>query len=1205
MSEILLTPPIPSDSNLERLNLFAGRHMGEEEFDRQQAYADRRMAPLLAGFHPGIVQGLEVRTSDINAAGDGFTVNPGLAVAGNGQTLGLYYPLRETWQTLIEDYFAQTDAASAAGIFYLTLNRSSRYVDADQSIQPDQRTEFDPTRDARLLVVGTLGLKRLAMNATAATANRELVENWVAANHVELEFLESWNTAIPLGLLAIQTLVTESTTPAYAVNWFSAAPGRYEAIDAGGYQVLLNQTREAIRRIRFAAANQSAVPAVDYLRANLHLDFLSAAGELPIELITNIASHDVAPAIAWLPPHIAVDMVPVPEEAVAALIDHNLPRRVVDLRQAGGERLRLLLAVNEPDYKPDLLDIPPVDAQLVSDVYRYFTRAYDQWVVWKRQFDYLYFLHEGADVVLTKAATKTLDLPQPIASPQLPGAFFQDVITGSLTTDGVDANNKPLYPYSQGVPPAPQFYQQWGVGSPTLPKPVAEPAEDGVVVQYALARVELEVLDNQIRELRSRVEKTRDYISLQRQQLDSQTVSLAALAGGVAGDGSGLQVARWLPFTKLTSSVILADPTKPRMLVKNLSDENLDISATNTNIEMTPIATQVDANFINYNVNTSIARTAETLVANNATSGASKNLVFASTLRSSPTVFSTLQFNLNNVRLDRISEAPKQALTKPAFEAKEFRFGVLEHIRPETQEYKKAIRGMSELITTVAGMFDKAEADSIGKQLKTCGVPLTYEEAIKKRADGEDEEQEIVPKLYEALFGAGKILTLQIAFMEARYVRVESDLEGKLRKRIGMENRIEKLVALIRAGTEQLASVDKRRIEYLGDYGVVQRLLDDDWLKVYQLDQERTRVLTKGVKGLYFIRVCQTPVGLPLADPLLLRYGQAGDIVPGIRVAGDVELPDDVDDFFETVMEIAMDDWVALREFSVHLPEPAKLSYINDLRQLRLQSKSVKQANVVTQKAAQTGVNVSLFGVRLQTQATLSLMTQAVMPVAELSSKNRQQLAAKVVSIADLLGGTRGVLQKQAQTLHNRLEEAVAAVLDQLNDLAPSLRLQWAQLAEDDRLNVERVELWPGLERAESDDFNSTRTLAELVAWWFRQLDANASAAARSAMRNMIRAALIHSSLGDPAEILHGTVQVPPRRLDLGEVLRVQLNRAPKAGTVLQLLDVNQRVVALLNVDDHDAKGTVAKISQVTQPNILVTTQFRVVASKATSLLAR
>ena len=1196
MNEILLTPGIPSHSDLERLNLFAGRHMGEEEFDRQQAYADRRMAPLLAGFQPGIVQGLDVRTTALGATGDGFTVSPGLAVSDNGQTLGLYYPLRESWKKLIDDYLNQTKAQSATGIFYLTLIRSSRYVDADTGIHPEQRTEFDPTRDARLLVVGTLGLKRLAMAPEAASANRELVENWVAANHVELEFLQSWKNAVPLGLVAIQ-----SVGNSYTVNWFSPAVGRYEAVTNSGYYVLLKQTRDAFRRLRLAAGNQTVLSIGDYIAANLHLDFLPAAGELPLEIIKNIASHIVAPSIAWLPPHIAVDMVPVPEESVAALIDHNLPRRVVDLRQAAGERLRLMLAVNEPDYKPDLLDIPQTDQQLISDVFRYFTRAYDQWGEWMRQFDYLYKLLEAS--ALDIATTKSLDLPKPLDAPQLPHSFFTQVIKESRTNVGVDGQDNPLYPYSLGLPTFPQFYKQWGQPNtnPVLPKPIVTPDHNGIVIQYAIARVDLEDLDNQIRALRSRVEKTRDYLLLQRQQLDSQTVSLSALAGGVAGDGSGLQVARWLPFTSLTASKISTTPPLANAINGDTATAAYTIAAINTNSAAASLFSNASIGFLNYNANASIANTAQQLLADNKTV-ANKNLVFANTLRQSPTVFSTLQFNMNNLRLDRIAQAPKQALTKPSFEAKEFRFGVLEHISPETQEYKKAARGINELITTLEGMFDKAEAQVIKAQLLSYGKPQTYEE-IEKAA--RDNHEEIAPKLYEALFNAGKIITRQIAYMESRYVRIESDLEGKLRARLNKETEIEKLIALIRTATEQLASIDKRRIEYLGDYGVVQRLLDDDWLKVSKLDLERTRVLTQGVKGLYFIRVCQTPVGLPLADPLLLRYGKASDIVPGWSTEEDPDLPDDIDDFFDTVLELPMDDWSVLRILKVHIPAPDRLEYIDSMRTMRLQSKTTKQVNASVQQTASSPVNLSLAGVRMQTQATLRLLTQAVMPITEVSSRIRQDMAVKVVSLADLLGGTRGVLQKQAQTLHNRLEQAVAGMLEKLNDLPPSIRLQWAQLAEDDLLPLERVELWPGLERAEREDFNSTRTMAELVAWWFRQLDSDASAAGHSAMRNMIRATLIHASLGDPAEILQGQVQVPPRRLLVGEPLRIQLNRAPKAGAVLHLLDAQQQVVALLNVYDHDDKGTVAKITQVAQKDILVTTQFRVVASKATSLLIR
>lgn len=1204
MSEIILTDPVPGNSDLERLHLFAGRHLGEEEFERQQAYVDRRMAPLLGSVSPGVVHGLHVRTQRSDRAGEGFNVSPGLAVAGNGQALGLYYPLRERWTTLIEDYLAETSVVSAAGIYYLILRRASRYVDTDPSASPCQRDEFDPTRDARRLVIGSLGLKRLAISPQAvATNSRELIENWVAANHVDADFLHAMKHAVPLGLLAIEHADDDAEgNPVYSVNWFSEAAGRYRSITNSGYHVLLRQVSEAFRRILLQADRvvDDTTSVQDFIRDNMRLDFLPASGELPLEILQAIAS--TTPSISWLPNHLGIDLVAVPEESVSELIERHLPRRPIDLRSPAADRLRLLLAVNEPDYKTDLLDYPQTDKKLQSDIFRYFMRTYDAWREWMREFDHLYALLE--ENVLDEDELKSLDLPEPVAAPQLPQDFYTQIIDESVTEIGNDDNDVPLYPYSEGVPDYPRFYHDWGrvdttvPGRPVLPPVLEEPSEDGLVIKYTVARVELEALDNEIREIRSRVEKTRDYLLLQRQQLDSQTVSLAALAGGVAGDGSGLQVARWLPFTKFTqpdpdtdgsSTPSIGDgDTTPQAVTTTKSYELINPGYMNNTATSALFDAQVKRETKAVNARESVS---SSVLKNN-------NLVYASTLRKTPTVFSTMQFNLNNIRLDKIAKTPKQALTKPAFEAKEFRFGVLEQIRPEVQEYKKAVRGMTELLTTLDGMFDVTEAKAIKKQLNKYGKPKSLEDLeIKEGSTRDDQQDKQSSILYEALFDAGKILIKQIAYVEGRYARQEARLEGKLRARIRKEGEIEKLIALIRKSTEELESLDKRRIEYLGDYGVAQRLLDEDWLTVYQHDQERTRVLTTGLKGLYYVRVRQTPVSLPLADPLELRYGKASDLVPGCDWVEDPELPEEIEDFFDTVMEIPMNDWSPLKDLKVYVPPVKRMKYIAAMRSVRIRTKSARKYR--TRMNARP-VKVSLLNVHMQTQSVLSQMASKSFPVTISSQKIQQEETANVLSLEDVLSGTKGHLQKQGQILRNRLEQAVACLLEKLNELPPSARLQWAQLAEDDRLHVERVEQWPGLERAERDDFNAVRTVAELVAWWFRQIDTKASSEGRSAMRNMIRAVVIHAALGDPNEILHGEVHVPPRRLALGEPLRLRLNRAANPGTLLHLMDPQQRIVAMLKVSDNDQTGTVASVVRVTKRSASINTRYRVVASKLT-----
>ena len=57
MTRILLSPPEPMSSRLERLRLIPGRHLGRTSLERLQAYTDARLEHLLAGARPGILRG--------------------------------------------------------------------------------------------------------------------------------------------------------------------------------------------------------------------------------------------------------------------------------------------------------------------------------------------------------------------------------------------------------------------------------------------------------------------------------------------------------------------------------------------------------------------------------------------------------------------------------------------------------------------------------------------------------------------------------------------------------------------------------------------------------------------------------------------------------------------------------------------------------------------------------------------------------------------------------------------------------------------------------------------------------------------------------------------------------------------------------------------------------------------------------------------
>ncbi len=1261
MALIALHRPVAGHPRLQRVNMFPGRALGETDFDREQDHADARLAPLLRAARPGVVTGLAVRS---DAAGEGVTVSPGLAVSAEGVAIGLYAPLRADWSGLIDDYLARTGSDDVRGIHYLTLHRATRGVDVP-GVDPCRRTEFDPTRDSRLVVIGRLGLSRLALDpALVDTWPAERIANHVVADRVDGGFLQALGAAVPLALVAIGG---EAAAP--AVRWISPEAGRYEAVPEAGYRALLDQVSAAMRGVMQRASAELAggvaggtVDAfADFLAENLRLDFMPATGQLPLSWLRDPAS--ASPSLLWWPAHVAVDMVPVPEEAVVELLERHLARRVIDLRQPSGERIRLLLAVGEADYRPDLLDIPPTDAALEQDIYRMFMQAWSAWADWRRQFDLLYHLDEAA--ALDPAAIRALGLPDPEPPPPLPEAVFQRQITEvGESLRGEEGDALP-HPYHRDPSAMPTDYRSWRVTveGMAVPPPVPEPTEDGLVVRYAIGLRELEALDNRIRATRARLEKTRDVLLLQRQQLDSQTVALAALAGGVAGDGSGLKVARWLPFARMDSelpSPPAADAPQPPLSAAPSVTASLGRFATGsvammamplstTSVTTAPLTASAfssttakssplvgSALFATQTATRSSGPTpvAPVVAGSNTFNTSLLNSALklgvatsaSSALASQPRSFSAIELGIDNARLDLISRVAKETVSTPAFQTRAHQFGVMEHIRPEVNEYAKAFRGMQDLRNTLTDLFDLPDARRLRKSLDLAGalqadgsVTLRPEQLARRLEDPVALERRItadanrqlaaatsdqqrrswrdvvaVQYTYEALFKAGKILTQWIAIVEARYNGIERRLEGLLREQANRTAELRKLAALIRAARETLEGLDRRRLEQLGEYGLAQRLLDEDWRRCHDRNLERRRILSTGLRGLYYVRPLSAAVSEAPADPLVLRHGRIDDIVPGCGVERDVDLPGELQPFFDTVCEIPMADWAVLKAQVPRLPLD-RLDPLSALRKARFEHRHLQP--VVLAGAAT--LQARLAPVQLQNRVVMQHFASAPLPAVDPVGDNRtRHRLASVLSLNDLVAQGTASLRRDAEQLHQRLEQCQYCLLDRLGQLPPSLRLQWAQLAGDGSLRIDEVARWPGLERAERAAFNATRSVAELVAWWFRQLEPDASADSRAAMGNMIRATLIRAALGDPTDIVAGRVRVPPRRAVVGERLQVTLDHALAPGTSLQLLDDRQQLVAMLTVEDRAGEATEVRIAQLLRPGVAIDTRYSVVSSR-------
>jgi uncharacterized coiled-coil protein SlyX len=138
-----------------------------------------------------------------------------------------------------------------------------------------------------------------------------------------------------------------------------------------------------------------------------------------------------------------------------------------------------------------------------------------------------------------------LSLEAPVSLPATGTQVFQRLIDARAARAEEEGAALPR-PYSLG-PPAP-------------PADLPEEAEAPDFGQEGLYR-RLTDLERQIALLEAEIDANDRlvadfdvFIRAQRQQVDSITTSFAALAGGVPGDGAGLQLARWLPFTRVAAA---------------------------------------------------------------------------------------------------------------------------------------------------------------------------------------------------------------------------------------------------------------------------------------------------------------------------------------------------------------------------------------------------------------------------------------------------------------------------------------------------------------------------------------------------------------------------------------------------------------------------------------------------------------------------
>lgn len=403
------------------------------------------------------------------------------------------------------------------------------------------------------------------------------------------------------------------------------------------------------------------------------------------------------------------------------------------------------------------------------------------------------------------------------------------------------------------------------------------------------------------------------------------------------------------------------------------------------------------------------------------------------------------------------------------------------------------------------------------------------------------------------------------------------------------KNQLIKLDSEIPVLQRNLANLNQERIKAYAEYQMVLSLVAEDWARVEAEYKKRERILTNH-SGLYFVRAQETPFTRPSPVDKSLRYGRIEDLVPATAISQD-ELPEEIEDYIETIVDIPIANWKQFNDSWNYLPSRNTIIKLMEQRKLRLTYLSQKTRKASSSKfVPMLQVHQSI----LQDYARFEFLHEA-------SLQAFYRRAVEVISLEDLLTGTPHQLRGKAQAFRNQLDQATHALLAKLQNIKPGIRLEWATQAELDQLDLRNPYSWPGLKDEQQEDIGNVRSMIELVNWWWRQLNDNASSASVTSVRNLLRAALMVSVGDDPKEMIHGFLQVIPASFKTGDILRAKLNRHAPIGTLLQLVNESNQLIGKLRIEDADENGSLVSVTQIMGTHLTSgSSQFSVIGIKTT-----
>jgi uncharacterized coiled-coil protein SlyX len=1230
---IHLAAPLPAGPDAARLYVSAGRSLTAADLAMQSRYVDARLLGLAPAAW-GVLNGLGVSPARYDSP-DGatglatFTIGAGTGIGSDGRLVRVSAPISVSWSDLLA---AMGPAGTLADGTYLLLARTVAFDGVDgPPPDPAGRAAPDPLLDLQQISFVEIWLSPPIGTLPAATtpAALALALNTLVAGLTPTSLGAAAGNGVPLAVVLAR---------GNQAILLSQAAGRLPATPAALNALLLAQTREAFA---MALAAPDAAPAAAAWQAQIQQRFrlLPPAGELPLGML--LTPTAVTASCPFFPPGMAVCLQAIRASQAANLMTEAMGHPALDVTGGTAEAVTLALAVPDASWAPDLLDIPRGDPVLAADLHLAYARARAAQVKLREAWIALYgginavttanpqplgflaaadtaaqnlnyLLANGtipetevtaaADEAATPAALlawiaarlaslttlQTSDAPPPAALPTTTPAQATQLLTtlGYQLADTEPAPADPsaapyapptsdtlLAPLFQALPPNSSF-AAWSAAigaaapDPVLLQPlidagIVDPGTDaatqaaaieallalpasgdplnddtqpGALLTLAVLQLFYAVLVRLARAQEYRLSAHTRFMALQRQHLDIMSTSVSALAGGVPSDGSGLSFTRMIPFFSLSQPA----PTAAAPAVTTSAPQRMMLARSFTpsiaRAEAAPAAMAPAATAPAAELNARpIVRATPAAGGRPATPTYS---LAAAILGSDADV-------AQNVALDAgaLSQAPPFTFTP-------IQVGAAAHITPGATLLQISSDGLTNLRKLMADErinLTPANADQAAKLATAATEEASYSNILQ---------------LNVMLLGDINQVETQAIQIEAAYLQFRDRIQS-------LETRIAQQTATLAAARDALVSAQGSAARAGGDYAAAQQLLQEEVARVAAATAARTAAIG-AASGLFYVRALQTAITRRPPPALALASDTPDDLAPGCP-ADHPGPPAALQPFLEQLLEIPLGDWRPLQNRWTDLPDIAGMQRLAAVRRVRLANRA---------PGASFGAGAAATGL-----AALSATTESVfaplfrtdfVPAASLAVS--QQSAFQLFAPPDIAALPASLLRTQSETLRARLESAAGCLFEALTALPPSARFAWASLARAGTLPPLAFAQWPIPAALGATGTATLRRLAGLVTWIGGQLQDAPSAAAQTALGNLVTATVIAAAYGDPDDAVTGTLASTGGVPRPGVPIRVVLNRRPPIGTVLNLLDDRQSVVGTLRVQDHDANGTTATV---------------------------